>query len=280
MENTLQSLSSTIRERIKSPFTGAYIISFVCWHWQKIAILLVSYKTIEERLYYVTKDFKFVYTFIIPLFISLVGVFFFQLVNFGVEHLISKIKVSRKKVQLNIIKEELLIKEEHAKIEGRINELKTKHVDLDRLTEEIKVLKDENDSFMVALKKLRKEKERILSEKDENDSQIKLLIESKNEKIESLEKKIEYSRDLEGYLRRYFRFKEESPKNIEALKLLKTYLIDEDRVFNNSEIDELERYGFVSFENGIKKTTPRGAHFATFYDLEYEYPYRLKKKNR
>ncbi|WP_417800808.1 hypothetical protein [Tenacibaculum sp.] len=275
MENTLQSLSSTIRERIKSPFTGAYIISFICWHWQKIAVLLVSNSSIEERLICVTEDFKFVDTFIIPLLISLVGIFFFQLVNFGVEYLVSKIKVSRKKVQLDIIREELLLKEDHAKIEGRINESKTKHVDLDRLTGEIKILREENDSLKVDLTDLRKEKEIFLIERDKNDIKTQNSLKTQNEKVVVLEKKIAEFRNFEDYLRRYFRFKEEDSKNIKTLKLLRAYLVDEDRTFYNEEIDELERYGFVSFEDGVKRTTPKGNHFATFYNLEY--PYVLKK---
>ncbi|EPE0675806.1 hypothetical protein ACSFSI_001615 [Escherichia coli] len=54
-------------ERVKSPFLGAFVFSWLCFNWQMLAILFFSSKDIEKRLAIINGSFGIVSFLIAPI---------------------------------------------------------------------------------------------------------------------------------------------------------------------------------------------------------------------
>lgn len=50
MKELLQSILSSVNERIKNPFVSAFITSWIIFNWQPIFLMILSIKNIEEKL--------------------------------------------------------------------------------------------------------------------------------------------------------------------------------------------------------------------------------------
>ncbi|MEQ0227592.1 hypothetical protein ABLV17_07385 [Klebsiella sp. CN_Kp091] len=57
LRDIYSSFRQTSLERVKSPFLGAFVFSWVGFNWQTLAILILSKKEIEERLSYINDHF-------------------------------------------------------------------------------------------------------------------------------------------------------------------------------------------------------------------------------
>lgn len=57
LRDIYSSFRQTSLERVKSPFLGAFVFSWVGFNWQTLAILILSKKEIEEKLSYINDHF-------------------------------------------------------------------------------------------------------------------------------------------------------------------------------------------------------------------------------
>ena len=77
MKEIFDSFIENSKERIKNPFIGAFIISWIAFNWKPILIILFSSKTIEERIEYVeTNHIDIFYNLWIPLIFAVIYVSF------------------------------------------------------------------------------------------------------------------------------------------------------------------------------------------------------------
>lgn len=58
MKELLQSVFRTTEERVKNPFIGAFITSWVLFNWKPILFILFSAKNIEEKITFINENFS------------------------------------------------------------------------------------------------------------------------------------------------------------------------------------------------------------------------------
>ena len=136
------SFRQTSLERVKSPFLGAFVFSWLGFNWQMLAILFFSKNDIEKRLFYIDEKFG-VESFIIgPLFTSALIAFLLPQINKIVTKiqakpntdtvemsLESKIKIAKKQQEIAEIeaRKKLAEKKEEKYIEESIYQIKKEH---------------------------------------------------------------------------------------------------------------------------------------------------------
>lgn len=71
MKDIFNSIFKSSEERLKNPFIGTFIISFIPINWKPIIILLFSDKKIEDRINYILENFNNPgQTLVIPLLVA------------------------------------------------------------------------------------------------------------------------------------------------------------------------------------------------------------------
>ncbi len=53
MKEFLQSIFKTTEERVKNPFIGAFMASWVVFNWKPLAFFIFAGKKIEEKINYI-----------------------------------------------------------------------------------------------------------------------------------------------------------------------------------------------------------------------------------
>ncbi|WP_420553281.1 hypothetical protein [Tenacibaculum aiptasiae] len=252
MENIANSIIQASKERIRSPFFGAYFLSFIACNWKKTAILFWSKTSIEDRLSKVTDNTNIVEVFIFPFLTALLLIYFFQLLNYGLEYTLSKIKIGRKNLQLDMIKAELEKQKVNAVIEGEINDLKSNF----KLSKSHEKLKKEIENNITIIDKLEKENEdlnaKIIQLKEINESNLKehntaiefekklyKELERKNDKLENTESKLQdelfqYSIHIPTYLKLH-----KSPDFNSIIALLDSIKSNKTKLLSKSEYELL-----------------------------------------
>jgi len=81
MKEILLSIYDTMRQRFKSPFIGAYVVSFFVFNWWPVSIYLRSDKKIEDIVMHLTKEYSNVWAYLIPLIFSIVYVAVLPYIN-------------------------------------------------------------------------------------------------------------------------------------------------------------------------------------------------------
>lgn len=67
----IKSLIDSSKERVKTPITGAFIISFIAYNWKAILFLLFSTASIEDKLYFITYKYCSFYSILFPFLIAI-----------------------------------------------------------------------------------------------------------------------------------------------------------------------------------------------------------------
>lgn len=146
-----QSLEQTLHDRIKSPFAGAFILSWLTWNWRIPYYIFFSenslsiYKKIEHienELLHVDKGL------IYPLISTIVLVLFYPLITTGAIWVTLRYKKLQNHIEglFPITPEEAReIRKENADLKKEFGE------SLQGYASEIKILKEENESLRTAL---------------------------------------------------------------------------------------------------------------------------------
>lgn len=150
IRDIMASFRQASLERVRSPFLGAFVFSWLGFNWPVLAILFLSKREIEKRLVYIGDNFG-IETFIIgPLFVSALIAFLLPQINKLVTKiqekpntetiemsLESKIKIGKKQQEIAEIeaRKKLAEKKEERHIEEGIEAIKNH---LEKAREEIK----------------------------------------------------------------------------------------------------------------------------------------------
>lgn len=136
------SFRQTSLERVKSPFLGAFVFSWLAFNWQALAILFFSERKIEEKIKYINENYDVASLLVAPIFTSVLIAFFLPQINKLITKiqdkpnsdtieltLSSKIKVA--KLQQSIAEHEarkrLADKKEERNIEENIESIKNEN---------------------------------------------------------------------------------------------------------------------------------------------------------
>ena len=183
MKEFINTIFQTSNERIKNPFIGSFIFSWIAFNWKPISTLIFSDKLIENRIDYITEHFTSIWhQLFFPLIFALFYVLILPYFMLGIDILIRNAKTGRNK---NLTKEKIQdlknkqqiaveerIYEEKKAGNAEISELNIKIAELTALNEErLKII----NSLKLDVQQIKKEKntlEQFISLDDSDDAEF------------------------------------------------------------------------------------------------------------
>lgn len=146
----IKSLIDSSKERIKTPITGAFIISFIAYNWKAILFLLFSTATIEDKLTFVSYKYCTFYAILWPVVIAVSYSVAIPYLMMFIEEVNKKAKHSR---QINIYDEkidEVILKiklaDEELKLQDKLSRNQEKEEMLNKIQELENNIKTKSES--------------------------------------------------------------------------------------------------------------------------------------
>ncbi|EOL9002652.1 hypothetical protein ACM915_000350 [Cronobacter turicensis] len=211
IRDILASFRQASLERVRSPFLGAFVFSWLGFNWPMLAILFFSKREIEKRLVYIGDNFGIESFIIGPLFTSALIALLLPQINKLVTKiqdkpntdtvemsLESKIKIAKKQQEIAEIeaKKKLADKKEERHIEEGIQQIKKEHEEAIRdinfarqqykditskLNESIKSLTESQSQLSVEKETRTKVENELISSKEEGKLLTEKLILANNQ---------------------------------------------------------------------------------------------------
>jgi hypothetical protein len=145
MKDFFQSIIDSSKDRIKSPFIGAYITSFLIYNWRPISIYLFSSKTLECKIEEIDEKYCLASSLLWPLMIALFYVLFLPFINMIFEAFLLYPTQQRIKQKHNKKIFELNTKKEEYRIEKELEDIRAGLLDMVNLNNQIQQLQNEKD---------------------------------------------------------------------------------------------------------------------------------------
>jgi len=175
MKELFFSWFSNSFEKIKSPFLGSYISSFVIFNWQPIFILLFSDRAMEERILSINTFYVAPKIFWIPAGIAILYVLSLPWINVIIETLLFKVTRHRTTLNSKAVIFDLNLQKEKVRTEKQLADIRAGLQDLTNLNNQLEQVKNEKQQALDEIKNL---SDRNLSLNEEN---LKLTEKLKNE---------------------------------------------------------------------------------------------------
>lgn len=201
----INTIASTAEERIKNPFTGTFLASWIVFNWKPLVFFIFSEKNIEQKISYIISNYSDILHIVVyPLASSLFFLFLVPYINLGNESFIKKSKNEREKSlhddKILRIQRETLEEEEKAKREIQIEivrEQKGRNQQAEELREQITILEsDLNREFSEKTEILKKHSDEITKLNSLNKNLQKML----EQEIVNVKKT---SEDFKNYKEKY-----------------------------------------------------------------------------
>ena len=240
MKEIFSSIFKSSEERLKNPFIGAFLLSFIAINWKPILVVLISNKTIENRIDYVAENFSNIsYTLFLPLAIAVfyIGVLPYLMMIFDklTYYALSQRNDNLYKNKLLDIKGKKLV----ATSEIELENLKSDYKEKSDLNKKIKKLEDEISLRETRLDNFDKEKSNL----EKKILNLEGTIKEKDKSIEEYRYRWE---DNEYRFKNYYRDYKNTPENIvnefvNSLHMMNKYLTDSDKL-NRESKNLIERF--------------------------------------
>ena len=151
MKELLQTFFKTTEDRLKNPFIGAFITSWLVFNWKSILFLTLSSKTIEGKILYVDENMSNRWSAIVfPLLSAIFYTLILPYINLGIDEAVKFSKLKRENDLLdqkkkNIVNEKMIAIEE-INLEEAKTEYRGRHKQNNLLEElQSKIAKYEQD---------------------------------------------------------------------------------------------------------------------------------------
>lgn len=206
MREIINSFLDNSKERIKNPFIGAFIISWIAFNWKPIIILLFSEKEIEQKINFINENYiSLKYNLWLPLIFAIAYVVILPYIMLVFDKLSSTAIEGRKD---NIVKQNIFdikARQKLAEEENVLENIRAKFRDkadlnkkIDSLTSQLEELRNKNESLEVKLK-----------ESEEKELQYKEIIEQNSSEEYTVKEKFllaeEYEKFRKSDLFQFFR---------------------------------------------------------------------------
>ena len=145
MKDFFQSLIDSSQERIKSPFIGSYITSFLIYNWRPIFILLFSDAKMECKIEIINKNYCMLSALLWPLGITAFYILILPYLNIFFDWLLEKANNAKKGRQKNIKVDILQQKIIEAQLQRKIADERAGTSEVGSLQQKIIVLEKENE---------------------------------------------------------------------------------------------------------------------------------------
>lgn len=231
MKEILKSFIETSRDRIKNPFIGSFIISWMIINWRPIFILLFSNKEIEKKIEYIEGCYiNYITYFLIPFLMTLIYMILLPYFMLMIDKIIRESTVGRKR---NLLEQQMIDYEAKKKIaveDSELEDIKANYRDKVDLNKQIEQLREQLNKREVNLKLQLSKIEELTTE----NTNLKKTIPNKNNiKKEKSNFEIDYDIFVKSDMYNFFkdigsniRRNEEFPNNISYL-MKEKYLMDD-----------------------------------------------------
>lgn len=267
MKELFDNLNKSIQERIRNPFLGSFLISWIIYNWNSLLILLFSNKTIEDKINTIKpKEIFYVSGFWMPILFATIYVLFIPYIFFIIDYLTKHSYELRKKNVNERRKTALSLSRENIELQTQLETIKNEYKDAVRLKKDNDSLQDEIQNYYRDINELNEkynllkiENEKLIKEKEKNNvinnsrkyNRIKIQLRARtNGFIYKLTNEIPLSRNLDDIsmflLSSFDEFKNEilSILNDNSVENKSSFYIEIDNFFN-------------SFEDGITNTSKK-----------------------
>lgn len=194
MRELLNTFLESTNERIKNPFIGAFLFSFVVFNWKPIFIILFASKSIQEKIKIVELEYTgLLYNLWLPILFALFYVLILPYIMWLFDRISSKAVVGRKG---NIVEHQLFdlkSKQRLAEQESRLEDIRASYRETADLNKKIEILStqiDERDSTIEAL-------QNELKTAQDDQSRLQNFLRHQNDNSLTEQQKAEFSKKYE-----------------------------------------------------------------------------------
>lgn len=247
----IKELIDSTKERVKTPISGAFLLSFAAYNWRPIAVLLFSNAVIEDRIIVINSEYCNWLAIIGPIIIACGYTIGVPMLMLFIDKLLSKTKSARIAKIYNDKGEIINGKISIARKELELKNIESGNKEIQERIEEIDSLK----------KQIETHKESIKQIKETNDLTINQL----NSSLKEANTRIEEYRNEYNSVKTELKFIKGQGFNLDELLNLYPYLNDV-----LSELTPIEKIslGQIKFTKGAK-TINRSDFPEEFFDKLY-----------
>ena len=256
----LETLFSTANQRIKSPFFGSFIFSWIIINWKPIFYFLFSDDKISLKIDKIETSYEFFQNSILyPLLLSFIYVVVFPYINQLIHWLTIKAE-SSKRVEYHKLKiEQIESSQELAEKEKTLEDIRSGNRDISQLNKKNNLLETENSKF----KEIIINKDEIISDKTQ---QINILNTEKQNgsiSLNELEKAVKNFESISNKTTGYVEFSEQNIFNF--FPSIYNSLKNGDKTLDAFDYSIIKK--FIEFDiiekklNGIYELTQKGEAF-------------------
>lgn len=174
-----KSISSVIEDRLKSPIFGAFVLSWAAFNW-KIVFVATSFSLITpDKIAQISSNLSWYTSILFPAISTVLFIALYPWLTVGVLWFWEAATPLKKKMKDKAEEKTPISRQEHARLRVALRESKK------RYEEELKDVKDVEDSYKIVLAGKEKEMEEILgrmASKDQEISQLRSMLERQDER--------------------------------------------------------------------------------------------------
>jgi hypothetical protein len=267
MKEILQSFFKTTEERIKNPFIGAFMTSWILFNWKPILFIILSSKNIEDKIKYISVEYsniKFLIYF--PIFTAIFYVLILPYLSLVFDILLKYSLLKRNEIVITKQKQNIENQKQLAIEEIRLEEAKTDFRERNTHNKLVEDLQSQNKNFEI---EMQREKERNYKMIDELKSQLNERDKVTDNELKMFERRYSDSRkeisDLNSNLY-------EKDQQIQELKML----------LRERDMNENERFrtNVIMFDNDLRIIERFDGNNVIYYNTETNERYSEKEIKR
>ncbi|TMM31135.1 hypothetical protein FDT66_03980 [Polaribacter aestuariivivens] len=258
----LETIFSTANQRIKSPFFGSFIFSWIIINWKPIFYFLLSDDKINTKINIIQDKYEFFQNSLLyPLLLSFIYVVVFPYINQFIHWLTLRAEESKRNEYYKLRRTQNSYLQELAEQEKTLEDIRSGNRDIAQLSEKIELLNKDNDRLKVTIQN----KDEAISDYGEQLNKIT---------TENQQYKIELSKITEELTSSNFEFRNKLEyRSFKKEKIFDafSYIIDAIKTeenlsnFENELIKEYLDFGIIEKNTiGNYQLTEKGKYFASY----------------
>lgn len=196
MRELLNTFLDTTKERIKNPFIGAFIFSFVAFNWKPIFIILFGSQTIQDKIKIVESEYTgLLYNLWLPILFALFYVLILPYIMWLFDRISSKAVVGRKE---NVVEQQLFdlrSKQRLAEQESKLEDIRASYRETADLNKKIDVLSTQIEERDKTIEILQNE----LETAQDDQSRLQNFLRHQNDNSLTEKQKEDFSKKYESF---------------------------------------------------------------------------------
>lgn len=238
MKELVNSLTDTLKERVKSPFLGNFAIAYIIANW-KIILIIFSNEKVSDKIDLITTQEHFLYY---PLIAAILIFLFKDFLFWGTDFIVSHPKRKRKERHYSELAKVTASQKDYVSAKNKLEREKFENKNLTELADELEMLKKvevalKEDKYIVDNQN--KELETNINLKDREIKGLKEQNQTLTESIKKLKDNLTQQQQLNEELENYKEFNLKMHKGVRIIdKLLENLARAADKIAQKTNEEE------------------------------------------